>query len=192
MFVSRLKMFTAVAFAAAAIISLPFNAHAAALNSNTQTVALNATLGESLTISASVSTVSFTLANGSTVTGDKAVPITTTWVMGPGRTSVKLYGYFASSSAALTDGYTTPDNIPSASVLGQVTTGAPTTYTAFTQTAPWGAASAGLLLVNQAITASPANFVGNRTDNLNLEINTPAQLPAGTYTGTLTLQAQAN
>jgi len=180
-------------FACALMVSSLMQAHAAALNSNSPTVALNATLAESLTVASSVSTVNFTLVNGSTVAGSAAVPITTTWVLLPSRTSVKLYGFFASSTAALTDGYSTPDNIPSVDVLGQVTTGAPTTYTAFSQTASgFGAASASLLLVNQTISSGSANFVGNRTDNLALEIVTPATLPAGNYTGTLTLQAQAN
>jgi|HubBroStandDraft_1064217.scaffolds.fasta_scaffold280114_1 hypothetical protein len=188
-----LRKSTPFAFALifAGLLQIPANA--ASLNSNAPTVALNASLGESLTVSTTVGTVNFTLVNGTTVAGSAAVPITTNWVLLPSRTSVKLYGFFSSSTAALTDGYSTPDNIPSANVLGQVTTGVPTTYTAFTQTAAgFGAASASLLLVNQAISSGSANFVANRTDNLTLEIATPATLPAGAYTGTLTLQAQAN
>jgi len=175
-------------------LTLQTGAHAASLNSNAPTVALNATLGESLTVASGASTVNFTLQNGVTVNGSTAVPITTSWVLGPNRTSVKLYGFFASSTAALTDGFTTPDNIPSSAVLGGVSSSsaAPTSFAAFTQTSPFNAASAGLLLVNQTISASSANFVGTRTDNLSLEIATPAALPAGTYTGVLTLEAQAN
>jgi hypothetical protein len=156
-------------------------------------VALNGTLAESLTLSATVATVNFTLVPGSTVAGSAAIPITTTWVLGPSRTSIILYGYFASSAAALTDGYSTPDNIPSSAVLGQVPTGTPTAFTAFSQTAAgFGAASASLLLYTQAVAQANHNLVGNRTDNLSLEIATPATLPANTYTGTLTLQATAN
>lgn len=189
MYLSSKRMFSGVALAMAALISLPTNVFAAALNSNAPTVALTATLNESLSLSLSNSAVTFPLVNGSTVNGSAGVPITSTWVLLPTRTSVKLYGFFASSTAALTDG--SSDNIPSANVLGQVTTGAPTTYTAFSQTAAgFGAASASLLLFNQAI--SSTNWVGTRSDTLNLQINTPAALPAGTYTGTLTLQAQAN
>lgn len=186
----KLLLFTAAALTVAAPV-LP--AHAAPLNSNAPTVALNATLGESLTVSTTLASVSFSLINGQTVAGSAAVPITTNWILLPSRTSVKLYGYFASATAALTDGFTSPDNIPSSAVLGQVPTGVPTTYTAFTQTGIGASATAAsLLLVNQPISSSTPNFVGSRTDNLNLEIATPAGLPAGTYTGTLTLQAQAN
>jgi hypothetical protein len=102
-----------------------------------------------------------------------------------------LDGYFASASAALTDGNATPDNIPTSEVYGQVPTGTPTSYTAFTQTAALGPSGAGLTLFTQALTSS--NRSGTRTDNLSLQINLAAQpqLPAGTYTGTLTLQAEA-
>jgi hypothetical protein len=192
-----ISRFKKISIAAAAIVSaalIPATSFAAPspLNSNAPTVALNGTLSESLTVSATVATVNFTLVPGSTVNGSAAIPITTTWILLPSRTSVQLYGYFASSAAALTDGYTAPDNIPSSAVLGQVPTGTPTSYTAFSQTATgFGAASASLLLYTQAIALASHNFVGTRTDNLSLEIATPATLPAGTYTGTLTLQAQA-
>lgn len=189
--VKKNALFVVVALIGASLFE--GSAMAASLNSNTQSITLNASLGESLTVSASVTTVNFTLVNGSTVNGSAAVPITTSWVLLPSRTSVKLYGYFASSTAALTDGYSTPDNIPSANVLGQVTTGSPTSYTAFSQTATgFGAASASLLLFSQTISLASTNFVSNRTDNLSLQISTPSTLPAGTYTGTLSLQAQAN
>jgi hypothetical protein len=91
----------------------------------------------------------------------------------------------------LTDGLSTPDNIPSSEVLGQVTSGTPTSYTAFTQSNTVGTANGGLLLYTQTLTSS--NRSSNRTDNLNLEINLGAQpqLPAGSYTGLLNIQAQA-
>jgi hypothetical protein len=190
--ISQFKRISVIAAAVVSAALVPATGFAANLNSNAPTVALNGTLGESLTVSTTATTINFSLVPGSTVAGSAAIPITTSWILLPSRTSVVLYGYFASSAAALTDGYTTPDNIPSSAVLGQVPTGTPTTYTAFSQTAAgFGAASASLLLYTQAITLASHNFVGNRTDNLSLEIATPATLPAGTYTGTLTLQATA-
>lgn len=190
---THLVKFSFVAAAAVAMASLPFRANAAPappLTSGTASVALQATLGESLTISTgAVSQVTFNLTDGQTATGNAPVPITTTWVMLPSRTSVQVYGYFASSTAALTDGYTTPDNIPSADVSAQG--GALGTYTAFSQTnSGFGGASAGLLL--DTVSISSSNFVGTKTDDISLQIAAPAQLPAGTYTGTLTFQAQAN
>jgi len=164
---------------------------AQALNSNTATVTLNATLNESLTVAATPSNVNFTLLSGGTATGSAPVAMTTSWILKNSRTTVTLVGYFASATAALSDGATTPTNIPTSEVLGQVTTGAPTSFTAFTQTAALGPAGAGLTLFTQAI--SNTNRASSRNDNLNLEINLTSQpqLPAGSYTGTLNLQAQA-
>jgi hypothetical protein len=140
-----------------------------------------------LTVSATPASVSFALLEHGTATGSSGVTITTTWsLLGIGST-LNLYGYFTSSTAALTDGRSPAHLIPSSAVLGQMTTGVPTTYTAFTQTTPFGAAGAGLTLLNDSI---PFTFGGNRTDVLNLEIDLAGiSLPAGTYTGTLTVQA---
>lgn len=164
---------------------------AQALNSNTATVTLNATLNESLTVAATPSNVNFTLLSGGIATGSAPVAMTTSWILKNSRTTVSLIGYFSSASAALSDGATTPTNIPTSEVLGQVTTGTPTSYTAFTQTAALGPAGAGLTLFTQTI--SNTNRAASRSDNLNLEINLTSQpqLPAGSYTGTLNLQAQA-
>lgn len=161
------------------------------LNSNTATVELQATLGESLTVAASPSTITIPLVSGGTAAGTSPVAITTTWVLSSTRTAVTLVGFFSSAAAALTNGGSTPVNIPASEVLGQMTTGAPTAFQAFTQTAPLGPAGAGLTLFSQPLSAT--NRTANRTDNLNLEINLAAQpqLPAGAYTGTLNIQAQA-
>jgi hypothetical protein len=166
-----------------------------ALNSNTATVGLTAILGESLTVAATPSSgVSFTLVSGGTATGSAPVAMTTTWVMSGARGSVTLTGYFTTAASALIGQATSPASIPSSEVFGQVTTGAPTTYTAFTQTptgSALGTAGASLVLFTQAI--SGTNRAASRSDNLNLQINLTAQpqLPADTYTGTLNLQAQA-
>ena len=81
-------------------------------------------------------------------------------------------------------------NSPTSSVLGQVPTGVPTAYKAFTQTNTFGGATASLKLITQPIVLGLAS--GSRTDALNLEINLTnlPELPADTYTGTLTIQAQ--
>ncbi|WP_263366710.1 hypothetical protein [Edaphobacter bradus] len=161
------------------------------LNSSTASVSLTATLGESLTISATPSAVNFALVAGGIAAGSSPVAITTTWVLGSGRANVVLDAYFSSTSAALTFAGPPVSNIPTSAVLGQVTTGTPTAFTSFTQTAALGTAGAGLTLFTQSL--SSANRASSRTDNLNLEINLASlpQLPSATYTGTLTLQAQA-
>ena len=159
--------------------------------SNAASISLTATLGESLTISATPAAVTFALVQGGTAAGSAPVAITTTWLLLPTRANVVLDGYFASAAGALTDGGATPDLIPTSAVLGKMTTGSPVAFTAFTATAALGPAGAGLTLFTVPLTI--ANRAFTRTDNLLLEIDLSAlpQLPAGTYTGTLTLQAQA-
>ncbi len=156
----------------------------AQVNSNTVSITLNATLAETLTVAATPSTVTFTLVAGGSATGSPTVTVTTTWVLGS-RTAVNLFGYFATTTAALTGG---GNNIPTSEVLGQLNGGA---FNAFTATGALGPAGAGLDLFTQSITS--ANKSANRSDTLALQINLTSQpqLPAGTYTGTLTLQAQA-
>lgn len=162
------------------------------LNSTATSVTLTATLLESLTVTATPNIVTFNLNSGAAATGSTPVVIGTSWILGPGRSTVVLDGYFSSANAALTDGGSPANNIPTSEVLGQVTTGTPTSFTAFTQTPALGPAGAGLTLFTQNITTS--NRAALRTDNLNLKIDLTSQpqLPSGIYTGTLTLQAQAN
>ena len=172
------------------ILAVPA-AFSQALNSNTATVTLTATLSESLTVAATPTAVTFPLVAGGTATGNAPVAVTTTWVLSGSRTTVTLVGYFASANAALSNAGPPVVNIPTSEVLGEMTTGTPTTFTAFTQSAPLGPGGAGLTLFTNPISAT--NRSSTRTDNLNLEINltNQPQLPAGTYTGTLNLQAQA-
>ncbi|HKF50642.1 MAG TPA: hypothetical protein VKB38_24975 [Terracidiphilus sp.] len=144
-----------------------------------------------LTLSATPGTVKFTLVPGGTVQASGGVSVTTTWNFKGNNVTLNVYGYFSSAAAALTDGFAPPDLIPSSAVFGQVSTGVPTAYTAFTQATPYNGAASGLLLVNETF-AKKSN--SSRTDVLNLEINLSNQpkLPAGTYTGTLTIQATMN
>jgi len=141
-----------------------------------------------LTLSASPASVTFALVSKGTAAGSSGVTITTTWTYTGSAPTLNLYGYFASSTAALTDGRSPADLIPSSAVLGMMTTGVPTAYTAFTQTVPFGGAGAGLTLLDVTKQKPKAS---SRTDVLDLEINLSSlpKLPAGTYTGTLTLQA---
>ena len=179
-----------VAVVALAMTFAASMASAQALNSGAQTIALNATLAESLTLSLSANAVNFTLSAGSAANpGSTGVTATTAWTLKPGRTSVGVYAYFASSAAALTDG--AGNNIPSSAFKVSDNGGA---STALTNTVAFGAATAGLQLgASTAITG--ANKTGSRSDamtfNIDLTGGTLPQLPAATYTGTLNIQAQA-
>ena len=157
-------------------------------NSAAQPITLTATLPESLTVSLSGSSVTFTLTPGSASNpGNTAVTATTSWVMRPSRTTVGLYAYFTSAAAALTDG--AGNNIPSSAFSISANGGA---AAALTNTVLFGGANAGRQLASVPITSTNEN--SSRTDALSFNINlaggTLPQLPAATYTGTLYLQAQ--
>jgi hypothetical protein len=146
----------------------------------------------SLTVAASPSSVSFHLLSGGVATGSTAIQVTTTW---SGSfclftCTINLYAYFSNASAALSGGSPVVD-IPSSEVLGECPTGIPTTYTAFTQTNPLGGAGSSLELFSQSFFIITGG--GSRTDSLSLEINlaNQPQLPAGSYSGTLYIQAQS-
>ena len=145
-----------------------------------------------LTVTVSPASVSFNLVSKGLAVGSGAVAVTTAWSVNlcVGACTINLYGYFANANAALSGGSPVV-NIPSSSVLGRVPTGTPTSFTPFTQTAPFGGAGASLLLFSQSFTL--LTLPGSRTDALSLEINlaNQPQLPAGTYSGTLFVQAQA-
>ncbi len=162
---------------------------AAQLSSNEATVTLNATLLESLSVSVLPGLVDFNLTSGSaTNPGTASVAVTTTWALALTRNTIKLYGYFSSSSVALAhSGLLNTVDIPAARVEVSVNGG---TNLPFDQTVTFGAANGGRQLFSQAL--SVLNIAGNRTDTLALNINLSSfVLPADVYTGTLRLRAQA-
>jgi hypothetical protein len=150
--------------------------------------------GGTLTVSATPATVDFTLVSNGTAQGSSGVTVTTTWDDTGEGAEVSLYAWLGSSTAALSNEDSSTYVIPSSAVLGQMTTGSPTSYTAFTQTTPGGTAGAGLTLLNDVSTSPGHDGSGSRSDVLNLEIDLSGvpTLPAGTYRGTLTLQASIN
>jgi len=166
-------------------------ASAQVLNSGVQAINLNAQLAESLTLSLTANSVNFTLASGSaTNAGSTGITATTKWTLKPGRTAVTVDAYFASATAALTDGGTPANNIPSSAFKIADNAGP---STALTSTVAFGGASAGLRLENISITGANKNsqVTDAMTFNIDLSGGTLPQLPAGTYTGTLNIQAQA-
>ncbi len=147
----------------------------------------------SMTVTASPSFVNFRLVSRGVATGSNAINLTTTWGGSLCLLSctINLYAYFSGPNAALSGGGSPPASIPAAEVLGQVPTGSPTSFTAFTQSNPLGGSGASLLLLQQSFFLITGG--GSRTDPLNLEINlaNQPQLPAGSYSGTLYIQAQS-
>ncbi len=186
---SKLLLLGMVSLGMAETFALAADAQAVRVSRHGLTALPDTPVG-SLAVSVTPSAVSFTLVSKGTATGSSAINVTTSWsktTCSPTCT-VNLYGYFTSSTSALTAG--TGGSIATSAVLGKVPTGTPTAYTAFTQTGVFGAAGASLLLFSQAISGQASKT--SRTDALSLEINLSGQpqQPAGTYTGTLYIEAQ--
>ena len=158
-------------------------------NSGAQAIVLNATLAESLTVNLSANAVNFNLTAGAALNpGSTSLTATTAWVLRPGRAAVRVFAYFRSANAALSDG--AGNNIPSSAFQISDNGGL---SRALTNALAFVAANAGLQLANVLITS--ANRSGNRVDvmsfNIDLSAGTLPQLPAGVYTGTLNIRAQA-
>jgi hypothetical protein len=169
------------------VVVLAAGAQAQVRNSGASTISLNAVLSDSITVSLSSNAVNFTLTQGSgSNPGSTSVTATTTWLLRPNVGSLKLYAFFSSSASALTDG--AGNNIPSADFQISNNGGA---FNALTNTVPFGGANAGLQLSSTPILGN--NRSGSRNDVMNFNINLVPlpNLPAATYTGTLTIQAQA-
>jgi len=170
--------------AAAALILLASGSVFAQVNSGTgQDVALNATLQETLTVSLDQAAVNFTLTSGSaTNAGDVPVTATTSWILGAGRTDVKLYAYFDDPTSALAVG---TSKIASAQVSAKV---GGSTVGAFSNVVPFGT---GVTIFDQAITDTNRTSSNSSAVTLNIDLTSTPQLAAGVYTGTLHFQAQA-
>jgi hypothetical protein len=169
----------------AAMFAAP--AQAQVRNSGASPIALNAVLTDSVTLTLSGNAVNFTLTGGSgSNPGSTSITATTTWVLKPNVGSLKLYAFFSSSTSALSDG--AGNNIPSADFQISANAGA---FNPLTNTVPFGGTNAGLQISSTPILGN--NKTGTHSDVMNFNINlTPLpNLPSGTYTGTLTIQAQA-
>ena len=189
---AHLQSFALFLAVAVAVLLAAGDATAAPANSNIATVALNATLNESLTVSVTSGTsINFTLApNTAANNGSGTSTVVTSWSLKPGRNNIAVWAYFTSAAAALnpvTTGNTV--TIPSAAVKIQVNGAG--TFNPCTNVSPFNAAASGLQIGATSITGN-TNINGTRTDTLAYQIDTTVvpQLPADSYTGVLNIQAQ--
>ena len=170
-----------------ATVMVVASAGAQVQNSGASPIALNAALSDSITLTLSGNAVNFTLTGGSANNpGSTGSTATTNWVLKPSVNSLKLYAFFSSSTAALSDG--AGHNIPSADFEISANGGG---FAPLTNTVAFGGANAGLQISSVPIRGY--NKTGTNSDLMTFNINLAPlpNLPAGIYTGTLTIQAQA-
>jgi hypothetical protein len=183
----RVKFGLTVAVLALVLAGLAAPAGAQVRNSGASPIALQAVLNDSITLTLSANAVNFNLTAGSASNpGSTSITATTTWLLRPNVGSLKVYAFFSNSASALTDG--AGNNIPSADFQISNNGGA---FTALTNTVPFGGANAGLQLSSTPILGNNKSGTHNDLMNFNINLAPLPNLPAATYTGTLTIQAQA-
>jgi hypothetical protein len=142
-----------------------------------------------MTLTLSGGMVNFSLIPGrASNPGTGSISINVAWGCPCDTPTFELYAYFNSPTVALTDG--SGDNIPPSAVSISDNGSA---FQSLSSTQPFGAANSGLHLVS--IPAAGGQNGGRHTDslhfNIDLSTGTLSKLPPGTYTGTLTIQGQA-
>jgi hypothetical protein len=159
-------------------------AQATALNSNQGSVALSLTVSESLTVSATPATITFSAPSGGASTASGPISVTTSW-NGTGRTSISTVVWFNTSGLALTG----PSAIAPSNVFASINSG---TATACTQATPSPVTGIGLTgqFCPIVFTQNLPPQVGTHTDTILLSMSGLPALAAGTYTGTLNIEAQ--
>jgi hypothetical protein len=136
--------------------------------------------GQTLTVSATPSSVNFTLPRNGVASGTSQITITTQWLVSVPPLTITLYAFTGSTTAALTDG--AGHNIPTSKVSGSANGGS---FTSFTGTSSFAAGRSITIF-----TQSTLSIAGSRNDTLGLRIDTTSlALPPATYQGTLTIRA---
>lgn len=167
------------------LVLSPLQLHAQRFNSAVQTIALLADTKESLSLMLSTSSVNFSLMPArASNPGSASVTATTTWNVKAGR-RITTYVYFANAATALSSlaGY----NIPSSKIEVSTNGGA---FVPLTNTTPFGGVGAGLT-ISTKVTGQNKQGTDSDTMQFNINLSTLPQLPAGTYTGTVSIRAQA-
>jgi hypothetical protein len=141
--------------------------------------------GTAMAMALANASIDFPFISGS-ATNPGSSPLTVTVSWNCNCANISLYAYFGSSTTALTDG--AGDNIPSAA-FSLSDNGGP--FRALNTTVPFGGANAGLRVVQLTNPAQSGSHADTMNFNINLSTGTLPKLPPGTYTGTLTIQAQA-
>lgn len=164
-----------------AVASLPAVAQ---FSSPKGTVSINAV--EALTVSVTNAAITIPLSennpNNLSTSPAAGTIIRTAWVLSPTRTAVKIFIFTANP---LSNGTNT---IPATSIKIS-STGQNGTYNALAAGTPFGTG----LQIGPTTNITILNLSGNRTDTIFFAIDTTfnPQLSAGTYSGSLSIQAQA-
>jgi hypothetical protein len=178
-------------FLSLVLVMFAVPASASNINTPVSSVSLSYTVGESLTLTVtSGPTAAFTLAGG--IPTSTPITVSTAWNVANTRTELFIVTYLSSTTAALAGGGV---SIPSSDVFAS-DNGNPSV--ACTKSAPNGLGIAGAGCspdgsngaFSLPLTSASNNFTGTQNDSWVLTLqNLPANLPAGTYAGTINFVA---
>jgi hypothetical protein len=171
---------------ALALMFAPVAPAQAGIVSSTATVQLSYVIGESISVSGAPPTLTF---SGAPTPATGNLVIVTTWVLAATRTHVDTNLFFATPTAALTNG--SGSNIPASQVFANINGSSfsacntnPATDTASV------AVTGGTCNVGFGVAITPANLTGSHSDTFVLQLQgLSASLPAGTFTGQLNIVA---
>lgn len=166
-------------------------AAAAQQHSNIATATLTMSVGESITIIPPTQAITLNYTQGGTSVPPATFQITTLWQLANTHTKLDVNWWFASSTAALTNG--SGGNIPASQVFSNIDGSAYSNCTAAADPLVPSAVSGSTCNVGLSIALSAANYAAQQTDTIGIELqNLSTALAAGTYTGTLNIQAGTN
>jgi hypothetical protein len=164
---------------------------AVAQKSNAATVQLNATVETSITVSIDNATVTWNTTHNNALKpgqpsnpGSNGITVTTTWLLGPRTSSIYLYAYFTGLNALTGSG---GNNIPASNF--QISTNAGPMQPVSERIPGYGLSA--LELQHEPVTDINSNGDMTSALSFNIDLTNLQQLPAGDYTGSLVLQAEA-
>jgi hypothetical protein len=165
-------------------------ADAQAIVSSTANVQLSYVVGESITVTGAPPSLTF---SGAPTPQTGALTITTSWVLSSTRARIATNLFFATPTAALTDG--AGHNIPTSQVQANLNGSAFSACNSTPDALVAGVAVSGATCnVGFGMPITTANLNGNHSDVFILQLTAAgiSGLPAGTYTGQLSIVAGAN
>ncbi len=183
----KMKMF-AVVLMSLALLFGPGLANAQAIVSAVSQVQISYQIGESVSVTGVPPSLTF---SGSPVPATGPLSVTINWQLAATRTRVDLAVYFATTTA-LTDG--SGHNIPTSSVFANINGGtfSPCNSSAVAPELTASVTAGAVCGANDNVVITSSNLSGSKTDTVVLQLQSLPSLPAGTFTGQVSLIAGAS
>ena len=153
--------------------------------SNAAAVSLTFAVASSLTVAATPSSIVFTRTNSRNATASATIAVVTSWNLAVGGGNVFTVAYFATIAAALTDGTL---NIPASDVFASINGGTAAACTLANVNVAAGNPGA---ICPQIFGGIGVTAQGSHSDSILLSLISPTDFPVTSYTGTITISAQA-